>query len=93
LEYELNESGKVSKASKDMSAPVVCGPSLFGFIQRHWEALKARATIPVRMVVLQEKTTYGFDLKFGKSTNDQASLTLTPSNFLIRMAIAPLTVT
>ena len=93
LEYELNENGKVSKASEDVSAPVVCGPSLFGFIQRQWEPLKAGATIPVRMVVLQEKTTYGFDLKFGKSTNDQAMFTLTPSNFLIRMAIAPLTVT
>jgi hypothetical protein len=93
LEYELNENGKVSKASEDVSDPVVCGPSLFGFIQRHWEPLNAGATIHVRMVVLQEKTTYGFDLKFGKSTNDQAMFTLTPSNFLIRMAIAPLTVT
>jgi hypothetical protein len=93
LEYELNDSGKVSKASEDVSAPVVCGPSLFGFILKHWEPLKAGATIPVRMVVLQEKTTYGFDLKFGKSANDQATFTLTPSNFLVRMAIAPLTVT
>lgn len=93
LEYELNDNGKISKASEDVSAPVVCGPSLFGFIMKHWEPLKAGTTIPVHMVVLQEKTTYGFDLKFGKSANDQATFTLTPSNFLVRMAIAPLTVT
>ncbi len=93
LEYELNDNGKVSKASEDVSAPVVCGPSLFGFIVKHWEPLKAGATIPVRMVVLQEKTTYGFNLKFGKSADDHAMFTLTPSNFLVRMAIAPLTVT
>jgi hypothetical protein len=93
LEYELNDNGKVSKASEDVSAPVVCGPSLFGFILKLWEPLKAGTTIPVRMVVLQEKTTYGFDLKFGKSANDQATFTLTPSNFLVRMAVAPLTVT
>ena len=93
LEYELNDNGKVSKASEDVSAPVVCGPSLFGFILKHWEPLKAGATIPVRMVVLQEKTTYGFDLNFGKLANDQATFTLTPSSFLIRMAVAPLTIT
>jgi hypothetical protein len=92
LEYELNENGKVTKAFEDVSAPVVSGPSMFGFILKHWDLLKAGALMPVRMLVLKEKTTYGFDLKFEKQVNGQALFTATPSSFLIRMAVAPLRV-
>jgi hypothetical protein len=92
LEYELNENGKVSKSTEDVSAPIVCGPSLFGFILKRWEPLKAGAKVPVRMVVIQDKTTYGFDLAYEKTTHNQAIFTITPSSFLIRMAIAPLRV-
>ena len=92
LEYELNDNGKVSKASEDVSDPVVSGPSMFGFILKNWEPLKAGTSLPVRMLVLKEKTTYGFDIKYEKQANGQASFTITPSSFLIRMAIAPLRV-
>ena len=92
LEYELNDNGKRSTASEDVSDPVVCGPSLFGFILKNWDPLVAGASLPVRMLVLKDKTTYGFDLKFEKLVNGQASFTITPSSFLIRMAIAPLRV-
>jgi hypothetical protein len=44
------------------------------------------------MLVLKDKTTYGFDLKFEKLANGHASFSFTPSNFLIRAAIAPLRV-
>lgn len=93
LEYELNDNGKLSTASEDVVDPVVCGPSLFGFILKNWDPLLAGATLPVRMLVLKEKTTYGFDLKFEKLADGKASFTITPSNFLIRMAVAPLQVT
>lgn len=92
LEYQLNDSGKVSMTSEDVSAPLVCGPSLFGFILKNWESLKAGTTLPVRMLVLQEKTTYGFDIRLEKQAEGQATFILTPSSFLIRMAIAPLRV-
>ena len=92
LEYELNDNGKRSTASEDVADPVVCGPSLFGFILKNWGPLAAGTSLPVRMIVLKEKTTYGFDLKFERLANGQASFTVTPSNFLIRMAIAPLRV-
>lgn len=92
LEYTLNDKGKASTASEDVSDPVVCGPSLFGFILQNWGPLTGGATIPVRMLVIQDKTSYGFNLKFEKLLNGQASFTLTPGNFLIRMAIAPLRV-
>lgn len=92
LEYELIHNGKRSTASEDVSDPVVCGPSLFGFILKHWGPLMAGTTLPVRMLVLKEKTTYGFDLKFEKLVDGKAAFTITPSHFLIRMAITPLRV-
>jgi hypothetical protein len=92
LEYELNDNGKLTKASEDVSDPVVSGPSMFGFILKNWEPLKGGTSLPVRMLVLKEKTTYGFDVKYEKQVNGQASFTVTPSSFLIRMAIAPLRV-
>ncbi len=92
LQYELNDNGKRSTASEDVSDPVVCGPSMFGFILKNWDPLVAGKTLPVRMLVLQDKTTYGFDLKFERLANGHASFTVAPSSFLIRMAIAPLRV-
>nr|WP_295784486.1 hypothetical protein [Rhodoferax sp.] len=92
LEYELNDNGKRSTASEDVSDPVVCGPSLFGFILKNWDPLVAGTSLPVRMLVLKDKTTYGFDLKLDKVVNGQAAFTITPSSFLIRMASAPLRV-
>ncbi len=92
LAYELNDNGKRSTASEVVSDPVVCGPSLFGFILKNWDPLMAGTSLPVRMLVLKDKTTYGFDLKFDKLVNGQTTFTLTPSNFVIRMAIAPLRV-
>jgi hypothetical protein len=92
LTYELNDNGNVSTTSEAVSEPVVSGPSLFGFILAHWDSLQAGATIPVRMIVIQEKTTYGFDLKFERLVDRQASFTITPSSFLIRLAVAPLRV-
>ncbi|MES2585050.1 MAG: hypothetical protein V4627_20165 [Pseudomonadota bacterium] len=92
LEYELNHNGKRSTASEKVSDPVVCGPSLFGFILKHWDPLLAGTTLPVRMLVLKEKTSYGFDLKFEKLTDGKAAFTITPSSFLVRMAITPLRV-
>ena len=75
-----------------LADPVVSGPSLFGFILKNWDPLTAGATLPVRMLVLKDKTTYGFDLKLEKQAKGHTSFTLTPSNLLIRLAVAPLRV-
>lgn len=93
LTYELVENGRRRTASEDVSDPVVCGPSLFGFIVKNWDALVAGKSMPVRMLVLKDKTTYGFDLRFEKLVNRQATFAVTPNHFLIRMAVAPLRVT
>lgn len=92
LEYELNNNGKVTKAIEEVSDPVVSGPSMYGFILQNWNLLKEGDSLPVRMLVLKEKTTYGFNVKFEKQVNGHVSFTVTPSSFLVRIAVAPLRV-
>lgn len=93
VEYRLIDSGKVSTSSDDVDEPIVTGPSMFGFILSQWDALMAGKSVPVRMLVLKEKTTYGFDVRLEKQAQGQTAFSITPSSFIVRMAIAPLRVT
>ena len=92
LDYHLNDNGKISTATEEIGDPAVSGPQMFGFILNNLGLLKAGKTLPVRMIVLKDKTTYGFDIRLEKEVNRQATFTVIPSNFLIRMAIAPMRV-
>jgi hypothetical protein len=93
LHYSLLEQGEVSSADEQVDEPVVAGPSMHGFILQHWDQLKAGSSLPVRFVVLQEKQTYGFDIRFDREAGGQTVFSVTPSSFLIRLAIQPLQVT
>lgn len=62
LSYQLVENGVTSTATEEMTVPVVSGPSLHGFILQRWDTLAPGVVVPVRMVVLAEKRTYGFDI-------------------------------
>jgi hypothetical protein len=92
LDYYLNDNGKISSASEEISDPAVSGPQMFGLIQKNWPLLSAGKTLPVRMIVLKNKTTYGFDIRLEKEVNGQATFSVIPSSFLIRLAIAPMRV-
>jgi hypothetical protein len=93
LEYRLVEGERVSTASEDVSDPVVSGPSLHGFILHHWDALGQGKRLPVRMIVMAKKTTYGFDIRRFGEADGRTAFSITPSNWLLRLAIAPLMVT
>ena len=58
----------------------------------HWSELVAGKTLPVRFVVLKEKTSYGFDIRAEGVANGQATFVLTASSWVIRRFLAPLRV-
>lgn len=93
LEYRLNENGKISTASEDVTDPVVSGPSLHGFILQHWDALAQGGSIPVRMIVMTSKETFGFRIRRLVQAEGRTSFSMTPSHPLVRLAVAPLIVT
>jgi hypothetical protein len=92
LEYQLNENGKISRASEVVSAPVVSGPSLHGFILSHWDTLASGQRISVRMIVMAKKETYGFEIRQEEQANGNTSFLITPSSWLVRLVVDPLRV-
>lgn len=92
VHYRRVRKGRVRTAVETLSAPAVTGTSLFGFILQRWDALVAGATVPVRMVVPSEMDSYGFEIRLERHTAEGVRFTVTPSHFLIRLAVAPLRV-
>jgi hypothetical protein len=96
LEYRLNHKGKLTTATEDVNDPVVTGPTLHGFVLQHWDPLTSGKTVKVRMIVLAEKTTYGFDIRRVAPADEPdpalATFSITLSHWLVRQAIAPLKV-
>lgn len=92
LEYTLNDNGRLSTASEQVRDPVVTGPSLHGFIREHWDALTSGRTIRVRMIVLDRKTSYAFDVTTAHRADGQTTFSSTPSSVFVRLAIKPLLV-
>lgn len=90
LEYVLDEGGKVTTASEDVTDPVVSGPSLHGWMLRHWDDLAAGKAVKVRMIVLTRKETFGFELKRVPAPDGIVAFSMKPTNLLVRLAVAPL---
>lgn len=96
LEFRLLDNGKLSTASEDVDAPVVSGPSVHGFILHHWDLLARGEPLPVRMIVLAQKQTYAFNIRRVEGNGGEAgnaSFLITPSSWLVRLALKPLSVT
>jgi len=47
----------------------------------------------VRMIVMTKRETYGFEIRRQSQANGRTSFSITPSSLIVRMLVAPLTVT
>jgi len=92
LAYRLNMNGLISTATEAVSDPVVSGPTVHGFVLQHWDELLGGKTLPVRMLVLAEKTSYGFEIRHQSNAGGLSSFSISPSSMFVRMAIAPMKV-
>lgn len=93
VQYRLFDRGRWSGAEEQVDAALLSGPSLHGFILKHWDALLAGQELAVRFIVLREKQTYGFTLRHDGSDAGQARFSLAPSSFWVGLVLAPLRVT
>ncbi len=93
--FTLRQAGTERTGRETVKEPLVSGPSLHGFVLGHWDALAGGGKVPVRMVVLDELRSYGFDIRQARQDQDDGHTTfsITPSNWLVRLAVAPLQVT
>ena len=95
LAFELTDRGQHRTATETVSAPVVSGPTLHGFVHHHWDSLAAGQSLPVRLIVLQKMQTYGFDIRLESTERTPGGHTVfavTPSSFFVRLAVPPLRV-
>lgn len=90
--FSVQMQGKVRTATEAVTSPVVSGPTLHGFVHHHWDALAAGKVMPVRLISLQALQTYGFDIALEGVAAGTTVFRITPSNFLVRLAIDPLRV-
>lgn len=92
LDFDVVRRGKQVRTTETVRHSVVSGPSLHGFMLQHWERLVAGETLDVRMIVLAKATTYGFRIRLHASDAGRTAFSVTPTNWLVRFAVAPLTV-
>lgn len=88
LRYRLVDNGVTTLAQETIDRPAVSGPTLFGFILAHAAELDAGQTVPVSMIVLKDKRSYGFDIRREAAGADQVVYTLTASSVWLRPFIA-----
>ncbi len=74
----------------DGGAPVVVGPTLFGFVRAHLAQLRAGNDVDVRFAVPEECRTYSFVLAMSTHDRGVTTITLTPSQVLLRLVISPM---
>lgn len=93
LQFILQRGDRTWTAQQHIDAPAVSGPSLHGHILQHWEHLATGAAIDVRMIVLAQRTTYGFRIRQAPhAAPGRRAFTITPVRWWVRLAVAPLRV-
>ena len=93
LHYTWTSAGTTRTATETVAAPVVAGPNLHGTMLRNWDALRAGQALQVRLAVPSRLESHGFDLRLDREGEGRTVFSATPSNWLVRMAVAPLRVT
>jgi len=63
LHYVFHQGDTAKEADELVDAPIVVGPTLFGFIAQHWAELEAGKSLPVLFVVIEGLTSYPFTLR------------------------------
>jgi hypothetical protein len=87
LTFTLQEDGKSSVASERVTAPVVSGSTMFGYIVTHWDELMRGASLPIRFAVIERKETIGFTLARVDASQGRTAIRMTPSNWLMKLAV------
>lgn len=89
-------TARTTRTARENLAPdtlVVAGPNLHGTLLHHWDLLKAGLPLQVRMLVPARRGSYGFTVRRAApepATSDATIFVATPSNLLLRWAVAPL---
>ncbi len=91
--FESHERGRVRRRSEPLRAPVVTGPTLFGFVSTRWDRLRRGEVIEVRFVVAERRRSYAFTLTMAPSQSDRTVVTMRASSPFVRRSVPPMRMT
>ncbi len=87
LFFTLRRGSRVRTKTEPAGAPVVVGPTLFGYARAHLDKLRAGASIDVRFAVLSEARTYAFTLRATRILDECTTLEMAASSFFLRLVV------
>lgn len=90
VSFHLADGDAIEDAVEEQQDPVVVGPTLVGFIATNLDELRAGETLPVRMAILDRLETIGFELAAIESSAGGTTVEMTPSSFLVGLAMDPI---
>jgi hypothetical protein len=89
LRFTLLKDGKPSMRIEGAGAPLVAGPTMFGFIVVNWAALERGEKVPMRYTVLESNRSYTFDLELTSRSADSTVIRMLPSSWILKRIVGP----
>lgn len=87
--YTLKDGAHETTARERLEAPLVAGPTTFGYILAHWAELTRGETLPIRFAVLERGESIGFALEQVEAPEGRTIVRMKPTSLLVRLAVAP----
>lgn len=87
----LGGDGATKVREEPLREPVVVGPTLFGFVRTHLDALRRGKTVFIRFAAADQGRTYRFGLR--AEDGPVTRVTMRATSWLVRLGIAPMTIT
>jgi hypothetical protein len=86
-ELEVQRGGRLRRRVRRVDAPVVVGPTLFGYARAHWDALLGGAQLEVAFAVPEALGAYCFVLALEGREGDAVRLSFTACSAIVRAAV------
>ena len=97
VRFSFTHEGKTKTSEERVTEDLVVGPTLFPFVQAHWQKLSRGEAVPLRMGVIDRRETVGFKLfkekEFEKDGVKYSRLSMKASNPFIAMLVVPIFLT
>ncbi len=90
MSFERLDGTKRRIRVERVTAPVVVGPTLVGYVVRHLEALRRGESLGVRFAALDRLETIGFELRAVEAQPGQTRIRMKPSSFLVALVADPI---
>ncbi|MCH9687501.1 MAG: hypothetical protein K0V04_39065 [Deltaproteobacteria bacterium] len=91
LELTTTRGDRTRRRTERPGAPVVVGPTLFGYVLHNWDALIGGERLPVRFAAPEQARSYEFTLQVVEATPHTTSIAFRASSALVRMGVDTMT--